>query len=444
MKRIAATTLLVLAISTNAQNWPGFRGNQAAGVGAGKLPTTWNITKGTNVAWKVSVPGLGLSSPIAWGDRIYVTTAVPQQGKAEVDAKNSNEKVAHANDQVPHEWRLIAIERDSGRIAWSTVASSGTPPGKRHVKSSYANPTPATDGKTIVAAFADGTLAAFSMKGKLVWKHSYNVPAKPEADAINDVTTSPAIYKNLVIHQHDFEPVGYLAAYDLRTGKEVWKVERDEKYTWSSPAVFRIAGRDVLVTNSWRNARAQDPLTGKELWRMRARKGSFDRGPAPLQAGDLTIIAGGGPEQPVFAIKPTASGELVNLADQPLSEHVAWATERGSPYIPTPLIVDDLLYVLTDKGILSAYGTRDGKRLYQQRISETAGSFSASPVASGGHLYISSDDGEVFVVRAGMNFELVATNSMNEALLASPAVAGNMLVLRTPSTLYGIAHNLKK
>jgi len=439
MKRLGVALFLLGTVTTPAQNWPAFRGDHAAGVGSKAVPTQWDISKGTNVAWKANIPGLGLSSPIAWGNRIYVTTAVQAQGQAEVDAKGSNDKVTHANDQVPHQWRLYALDRSTGKIVWSTVASSGTPPGKRHVKSSYANPTPTTDGKTIVATFADGTLAAFSMQGKVLWKHSYLVPASSAADDINDVTTSPVIYKNLVIQQHDYDPKGYLAAYDLKTGNEVWKVERDETNTWSTPSILHVGGRDILVTNSWRNTHAHDPLTGKELWRMRARKGSYDKGPAPLQAGDLTIISGGGPEQPVYAIKATASGELANLADKPLSEHIAWTTDRGSPYIPTPVIVGEHLYVLTDKGILSAYDMRDGKRIYQQRVSETAGGFSASPVAAGGNLYLSSEDGEVFVVRAGEKFELLATNPMNEPLLASPAIANNMLVLRTPSAVYGIA-----
>ena len=439
MKKCGVALLLVaVAGSVPAQNWPSFRGEQAAGVGTKALPTQWNLEKGTNVAWKTNIPGLGLSSPIAWGNRIYVTTAVPSEGQIELDAKTANERVAHASDLVRHDWRLFAIDRKTGKIDWAVTASTGVPAAKRHVKSSYANPTPATDGKTIVAAFGDGTLAAYDLKGKQLWKHSYGVPAKPGAEEINDVTTSPVIYKNLVIHQHDFDPQSYMAAYDIKSGKEVWKIERDEKNTWSTPAVIRVAGRDVLVTNSWRSARGHDPLTGKELWKMRVRKGSWDKGPAPLQAGDFIIISGGGPEQPVYAIKSTAAGELPNLPEK-MSEHVAWTTERGSPYIPTPVVVGEHLYVLTDKGILSAYDTRDGKRLYQQRVSETAGGFSASPVASGGNLYLASDDGEVFVVRTGAKFELVATNPMNEVLLATPAIADNMLVLRTRSAVYGIA-----
>ena len=392
MNRIGVAALFLLAAGATvpAQNWPSFRGDQAAGVGAKPVPTQWDIQKGTNVAWKADIPGLGLSSPIAWGNRVYVTTAVPLEGKAELDAKTANEKVAHANDMVRHEWRIYALDRKTGKVAWSATASTGMPAAKRHVKSSYANPTPATDGKTVVAAFGDGTLAAFDTKGKLLWKQTYSVPAKPGADEINDVTTSPIIYKNLVIHLHDFDPASYLAAYDLKTGKEVWKVEqRGEQNTWSTPAVVTVGGRDVLVTNSWRHARGHDPLTGKELWKMRVRKGSWDKGPAPLRAGDLVIIAGGGPEQPVYAIKPSAAGELPNLPEK-VSEHVAWTTDRGSPYIPTPVIVGEYLYVLTDKGILSAYDTRDGKRIYQQRVSETGGGFSASPVARTVRIIVSS------------------------------------------------------
>ncbi len=438
MKRIAAAGLFVFAISTCGQNWPGFRGHQASGVGTKPVPTQWDIAAGTNVAWKAQIPGLGLSSPIAWGNGIYVTTAIPSQGTAELDAKNSIEKVAHANDMVRHDWQLIALDRKSGKILWATTAATGMPPAKRHVKSSYANPSPVTNGKIVVAAFGEGTLAAFDLKGKILWRVQYDVPQRPGAEEINDVTTSPILYKNLVIHEHDFGPKSYIATYDIKTGKEVWKVEREESNTWSTPSVLRLAGRDVLVTNGWRYARGHDPLTGRELWRMRHRKGSWDRGPAPLQSGELVIITGGGPEQPAFAIKPNAEGELANAPGK-MSEHVAWVTERGSPYIPTPVVVGDLLYVLTDKGILSAYSTRNGKRIYQQRVSPGAGGFSASPVAAGGNLYLASEDGEIFVVSAGEQFQLLATNAMNEVTLATPAIADDMLVLRTRSAVYGIA-----
>lgn len=443
MKRVACVAILLCAVTTHAQNWPSFRGSQSAGVSSEMLPTEWNLEKGTNVAWKTAVPGLGHSSPIAWGNRIYVTTALYLDGETVLDAKNADGSAFHASDLGRHEWRLYALDRKNGKVAWMTTVHTGTPPAKRHAKSSYANPTPVTDGQVVVAAFGNGTLACFDRKGKVLWKLDYPVPQKTGAGDINDVTTSPILYKNLVIHQHDFDPKGYLAAYHVKSGKQVWKVEREEANTWSTPAIVQVGGRDVLVTNSWRNARGHDPLTGKEVWRMRARKGSWDKGPAPLQAGDLTIISGGGPEQPVYAIRATASGELPNLPEK-MSEHVAWTTDRGSPYIPTPVIVENRLYVITDRGILSAYDTRDGKRIYQERVSPTAGSFTASPVASGGKLYLASDDGEVFVVRAGPKYELLATNAMHEVLLASPAIAGDMLVLRTRSTVYAIAGNARK
>ncbi len=429
---------LAVAMPVAAQNWPGFRGPNGSGVSRGALPTLWNAKDGTNVAWRTPIPGLGHSSAIVWGDRIYVTTAVALEGQADQSVQITDD-VSQANDLVRHSWRLYALDRKSGKVLWQAVASEGAPRGKRHVKSSYANPTPVTDGEVIVTAFADGTLAAFDVSGNLLWKREFEVPQYTKGeDGLNDINSSPILHQDLVVYLHDFVPSAYVAAYDKRTGKEVWKVAREENNTWSTPALVQMGGKKVLVINSWRYVRGHDPQTGKELWRMRGRKGSWDRGPVPLQYGNLAIVAGGGPEQPIFAIRPTATGELINAADQPVSEHVAWATERGSPYIPSPIALNGLLYVVSDKGILSAYDLRDGRRIYQQRVSPTAGGFSASPVAAGDKLYLASEDGEVFVVRAGPQFELLAANPMGEMCFATPAISGDMLILRTRSHVYGI------
>ena len=438
MRRLALVVSLAVAAPLAAQNWPGFRGPNGSGVGNGSGPTTWNAEKGANIAWKTPIPGLGHSSPVVWGDRIYVTTAVPLNAGADQSVR-FGDQMEQANDLVPHSWRVYALDRKSGKIIWQTATHEGTPRGKRHVKSSYANPTPVTDGRSIVVSFSDGTLACLDRNGKLIWKQSFEVPQNLKADeGLNEITTSPILFKNLVIYLHDFVPNAYLAAYELSSGKEVWKVTRDEANTWSTPTIVTANGKSVLVTNSWRHVRGHDPATGKELWRMKGRKGSWDRGPVPLQFGDLTIIAGGGPEQPLFAIRPTASGEIVNLVDQPRSEHIAWATDRGSPYIPSPVVFENHIYVLSDKGILSAYDVRDGRRVYQERVSPTAGGFSASPVAAGGKLYLASEDGEVYVIRAGPRFELLATNPMGEMCLATPAFAGDTLIVRTRSHIYAI------
>lgn len=434
---------LPLAAPICAQNWPGFRGANGSGVSSGKAPTHWNTEEGTNVAWKTPIPGLGHSSPIVWGDRVYVTTAVALDPKAD-QTPSASDQMIFANDLVKHSWRLYALDRRSGKIVWQASAGESAPRGRRVLKSSYANPTPVTDGQSIVAAFADGTLACFDRDGKLRWRREFGVPSFANADqGLNDITSSPILYKNLVIHLHDHKPESYVAAYDLQNGKEVWKVAREDDNTFSTPAVVSAGGKAVLVTNSWRWVRGHDPLTGQELWRMRARKGAWDRGPVPLQAGNLIVVAGGGPDQSIYAIRPTATGELGNAADQPLDSHIAWTTAPGSPYIPTPVVVGNRLYSLTDKGILSVFDTRDGRRIYQQRVAPEASAFCASPVATGSRLYLASEDGDIFVVGTGDNFELLATNPMGEITFATPAVAGDMLIVRTASHVYGIAESNK-
>jgi outer membrane protein assembly factor BamB len=431
---------IALATSAMAQDWPSFRGPNASGIGAGSPPDSWDIQKGTNTKWKTPIPGLGLSSPVVWGDRVYLTTAIAAQGGYDLNLKPGDKEYL-ATDQVNQSWRLVALDLRSGRIVWQTTVSEGVPRAKRHVKSSYANASAVTDGRSIVAAFSSGTLACLDRNGKIRWKHKFEVPAKP--NEVNDIGSSPILYRSLVILQHDIGPKPFLAAFNLADGKEVWKVERPESYTWSTPAIVSYGGRDVLVTNSAKQARGQDPLTGKELWRLPTRKGSWDRGPAPLAAKDFVIIAGGGPEQSIVAIRHSAIGDLTLPASQTSSEHIAWTTECGSPYMPTPIIYGEQLYVLNEKGILTAYELASGRRLFQNRVSQTGADFTASPVAANGKLYLTSDDGEDFVVRAGQQFELLATNAMGSPCLATPAIAGSTLLIRTRDHLVAIGDSAR-
>jgi outer membrane protein assembly factor BamB len=236
---------------------------------------------------------------------------------------------------------------------------------------------------------------------------------------------------DLVLVQNDRHQESFLAAYDINTGKERWRTTHDEYPSWATPAVVRVGNRTEIVTNSGKFIRGFDPATGKELWRLSDNQIQV-KVPTPVVANDLVIVTGGYPPggRPLYAIRPGGSGELNEKA-------LAWKTDRGAPYTGTPIMYDGLLYALTDNGILSAYEPKTGERIYQQRVAGGSG-FSASPVAADGRLYLASEDGDVFVVKAGRTYELLGTNKMNEPLMATPAISGNALFIRTLTALVAV------
>jgi outer membrane protein assembly factor BamB len=413
--------LLLLAAPLYAQHWPSFRGDNATGVAAsGRPPVEWDIPTSRNVRWRVPIPGLAHSSPIVWGSRVYLTTAVPLKPVDEFRLDGSGPP----RDMVQHSWRLYAIDRDSGRIAWERVAAEGVPRIRRHSKASHASATPATNGKYVVALFGSEGLFCYDTDGKLLWKQDLglmNVGLAGDATEQWGPASSPVIVDDVVVVQNDRQEGSFLAAFNLATGKEVWRSARDEWPAWSTPVRFDGA----IVTNSPHFLRGHDPRTGRELWRIEDPKGEV-KVVTPVVAGDVAIFTGGYPlgGRPIYAVR--RGGQ------------VAWRVDNGSPYTPTPIVYDGVLYVLRDNGIFAAYDMKTGERLYQQRIATGTGGFSASPVAADGKLYLTSEDGEVFVVRAGRTYELVARNTMGQVCMATPAISGDMLLVRTQSALYAI------
>lgn len=433
MARAPLIVMIVAGVATlEAQNWPGFLGPGGAGVGQGATPPiSWDVQSSRNVAWAAEMPGLGHSSPVVWGDRIFLTTAVAPGAAAQSLALGDVDRAGTdpAPDLIRHRWQLLAIDRASGRILWQRTAHDGVPRVKRHAKASHASATPATDGRVVVALMGSEGLFAFDMSGKLLWRQDLGVLAVGLAD---DPTlewgpaSSPVIDGGRVIVQNDRYDESFLIAFDLATGKELWRSTRDEMPAWSTPLVHRTADRATIVTSSPRFIRGHDAGTGRERWRLADPQGEV-KVTTPVPAGELAIVTGGYPSagRPILAIRP-ADGSI------------AWRLDRGSPYTTTPLAYEGLLYVLTDNGILSAYRLRDGERVYQQRVSRTAGAFSASPVAADGRLYLTSEDGELFVIRAGDTFELLATNDMGEVCMATPALSGELLIVRTKSHLFAL------
>lgn len=428
------------AAATGGGRWPSFRGHQAAGAADGQnLPDRWDPATGENVLWKTPIPGLAHSSPVVWGDRIFVTSAVSSRTDATFKPGLYGDGDA-SDDRSPHRWMLYAIEARTGRILWERVAAAGEPRNKRHIKSTYASSSPATDGRIVVAWFGSEGIHAYDVNGGRRWSvdlgrvdmGAYDIPSYEWGPA-----SSPIIWNGLVIVQCDTQADSFLLALDAETGATVWKTERQELPSWGTPTIVETPAGAELVTNASNFVRGYDPKTGRELWKLGG--SSKITAPTPIFAGGLHIVASGrAPERPVFAVRPGARGDLTLAKDETANAHVAWSkTGRGS-YMPTPLAYRGRLYVLANNGVFDAYDLATGKEIYRQRLPLVGSGFSASPVAADGKIYLANEDGEMLVVEAGDAFKHLATNSMGETLMATPALADGVMFVRGARTLVAI------
>jgi outer membrane protein assembly factor BamB len=398
----------------------------------------WNAPAGEGVLWKAAIPGLSISSPIVWGDRVFLTTAI---GEAQGQKLRTGlyGDVEPVNDQSKHVWKVIALDRATGKVVWEREALTGIPRGKRHPKSSQATPTPATDGKHVVAFFGAQGLYAYDVQGKLLWKKDLGNLAAGwfyDPDYEWGVGSSPVIWRDLAIVQCDVQHGSFIAAFRLKDGQEAWRTPREEIPSWATPTVIETGGRAELVTNATKFVRGYDPATGKELWRLAG--GSEIAVPTPFAAHGLVFVfAGYGPGRPMYAIKPGGSGDIAPAAGATSGPFVAWSSPRGGPYLPTPLVVGEELYVVQNNGTLAVHDARTGERRYQERLGK-GGAFTASPVAADGKVYFATEEGDVHVVKAGRTFELLASNPVGEAVIATPAIAGGVLYVRGQQHLFAI------
>ncbi len=433
---LAALILFPLLAAEN--NWPQFRGPSASGVGTGATPLKWNGERGESVLWKSPIPGLGHSSPVIWGDKVFLTTAVSEDGKASL-------KVGLYGDIKPVEgegkqsFEVLCFDRKSGKLLWQRTAYNGQPKIKRHTKSTHANPSPATDGKHLIVSFGSEGLYAFDFTGKLLWKKDlgvldagyYQVPSAQWGYA-----SSPIIADGKVIVLADVQKDSFVAAFDVATGKELWRAKRDDVPTFGSPALAPSkadgsSGRQIVV-NGWKHSAGYDLKTGKEIWSL---KGGGDiPTPTPVVSGETIILTSAhGSERPIYAIKNDASGTL-----EVGGKSMAWKQDKSGNYMQTPLVHDGLGYFCMDSGVLSVFQMATGERLYQKRLGAGNSGFSSSAVAADGKLYITNEEGHTFVLALGQEFSQLAENELGETVMASPAIVDGVLYVRGRDHLYAI------
>ena len=416
------------------ESWPSFHGPQARGIAAEQdLPEKWNLEEGTGIQWKTPISGLANASPVVWKDRVFIATAVSGAGDDSLKIGLYGNLDA-VEDMSEHQWQLICLSSGSGELLWKRDLGRGVPSIKRHTKSSQANSTPATNGHQVVTVLSTGVMCCHDMDGNLLWQTDLGVL---DAGAFNDPEyqwgygSSPVIYGDRVFVQCDLQQNSYLAAYALEDGSQIWRVDRDEAPSWGSPTVYDGPEGRLLLTTGSGYARAYDPLTGSEIWRLAGH--SAITVPTPFVAQGLVYLVDGyRPFQPIYAVRLSARGDISLKTGQTSNEHVAWSYDRGGSYLPSPLVYRGFLYICSNNGILGCYPAETGRLAYRKRFARGGDtSFTGSPVVADGLLYMTSETGLTYVVRTGPEFELLEMNPLGEYVLSTPAIAGGRMFFRT-------------
>jgi outer membrane protein assembly factor BamB len=424
-------------------NWPQWRGPAGQGISAETdLPSQWSGTE--NVAWKTPIPGRGHSSPIVWGNRVFLTTAV--EGDVVAAGAKGTRHVIDGQDFVHPDGvgadrkqtlKVLALDADSGKVLWERTAWEGAPFDTRHKRGSFASPTPVTDGQRVYVWFGSEGLYTYNFDGKLLWKAELGGIATMGVG----VGTSPLLYQDLVILQCDEDngEKSFITALDGKTGKPAWRVARKVQISWATPVIVRAqAGgkeRDELVTSGTEAVIAYDPATGGELWRSKGLESNAV--PSPVAGKGVVVLSAGYPAKIAMAIKPGGSGDVSG------SPQVLWTYAKGTAYVPSPILYGDYVYLVTDKGLLTCLDARTGEVKYEGVRPPTGATFMASPVAFEGKILLFSEDGDTHVIKAGPQHELLRTNPLGEPIQASPAISQGSLFIRGAQHLYRIKRSTR-
>ncbi|MBN2772875.1 MAG: PQQ-binding-like beta-propeller repeat protein [Prolixibacteraceae bacterium] len=444
LKSVLTISFILSLVIVNAQinpdeQWPSFRGPFAKGyLENSKPPVEWDVSAGKNIKWQTSIPGLGHSCPVIWGDKLFITTAISGSGNNELKVGLYGD-IDAVNDDSEHEFKVYCLDKNTGEIIWQKLAHKGIPHTKRHTKATHANCTPATDGEHLVVFFGSEGLYCYDLNGNLLWKKDLGVlNAGPYTDP--DVewgfASSPIIHKGKVIVQCDFLGDCFIASFDVNSGEQAWRTSRDEISTWSSPNIVESDGKTQVVVNGFKHMGGYNFETGEEIWKMSG--GGDAPAPTPVFAHNLIFINNAhGRFSPIYVVKPTAKENITLKEDETSNDNIVWSINRGGSYMLTPLIYGDYLYNLRINGALTVYEAENGKLMYRQSLG-VSGGVTASCVAADGKVYCSAENGIVYVLKAGPEYELLATNDMNDILMATPAISGNTIYYRAMKSVIAV------
>jgi outer membrane protein assembly factor BamB len=417
------------AIAGDAGDWPQWRGPDWNGIARGEAPVHWSDSE--HVKWKADIPGRGHSSPVIWGDRIFVTTSMPTGAASAEPAGGGRRGFGSRSLQPEQKLILMCLDRKSGNLLWERVSKVATPHEGYHPQyGSFASNSPVTDGKHVIAFFGSRGVYCYDLDGNKIWEKDFGVPLR----MFNTFGEGswPTLEGNTLLLLFDHEGDSFLVALDKSTGRELWRVARPDGNTnWSGPVVISYAGRKQIIVSASRKVHAYDFETGKPLWEC-AGLGQ-NTIPAPVTDGALVFVMSGFRNPNLLAIRLGRDGDLTG------TDAVVWQNQRGNSYTSSPVLADGKLYVLTDSGMLSCFDAKTGKAYYQQQRLPKPYNFKASLVAAGGRLYLASEEGDVIVVNMGEKFDVVATNTLEgQTFIGTPAIADGEIYLRGQNTLFCI------
>jgi outer membrane protein assembly factor BamB len=429
MGMLAALLSLLVPLALQADHWPRWRGPENDGMALTDAPTRFSDTE--NVKWKIAIPGRGHSSPVIWQNKLFVTTAI-QVGGAQppaASAEDGGRRVGGA--LVEHNFDLICIDKNSGKILWQRTAVKATPHEGYHNRyGSFASNSPVTDGKHVFAFFGSRGVYSYDLDGKLQWKKDLNVKMRMR-NAFGEGTAA-VLEGDTLLLSFDQEADSFLVALNKNTGEQLWRQERDEVSAWAAPFVAEHAGRKQVIVAATAKVRSYDLETGKLIWECAGLGTNVI--PAPVQLGDLVYVMSGHRDPNLMAIRLGRQGDLTG------SDAVVWSTTRGTAYTASPVLEDGTLYVLTDRGFVSAFDAKTGEPFYHQTRLPNPYTFKASPVGAAGKLYLSSEEGDVIVLKMGPEYEVLAVNTLKDhSFIASPAVVDGEMFLRSETTLFCIS-----
>jgi outer membrane protein assembly factor BamB len=418
----------VHGVETDAERyWPQWRGPHATGVSPHATPPiAWSETK--NIRWKIEVPGRGSASPVIWGDRVFVLTAMP----AGISTGESHKPRGGVEPRTAHVFKVLAINRADGKVAWEKTAKEEVPHEASHADNgTWASSSAVTDGQHILASFESRGLYCYDMNGGLVWQK--DLGDKKMRNEFGEGST-PALHGNtlVVVWDHYVPGASFVVALDKRSGQELWRVKRDEIDTWATPLIVDHEGRAQVIVSGMNRLRSYDLRTGDVVWETAGL--TMNAIPSPVAANGMVFATSGFRGNSLKAIRLAgAKGDITG------TPNIVWTLDRDTPYVPSPLLYDNVLYILkTNNGLLSAFDAKTGKPHYQLQRLDKAPNVFASPIGAAGRVYIAGRDGTTVVLRHGPTFEVLAENTLDDGFDASPATVGTELYLRGYRYLYAI------
>jgi outer membrane protein assembly factor BamB len=431
---LVLSVMLVVAGMAQAQSdahWPQWRGPFFNGMARGDAPTVWSDTK--NIKWKAEIPGRGFSTPVIWGDKIFLTTAIPNKASEEPAPAPAEGRRAGggAGPMVEHRFEVLALDRKTGKLLWQRTAKVATPhEGYHRAYGSFASNSPSTDGRYVYAFFGSRGLYAYDFNGKLIWEKDFGVQMKMRL-AFGE-GAAPLLLRDQLFLVFDHEAGSFMVAIDKRNGKELWRSQRDEPSSWSTPLAIEHNGRTEIIVPATNKVRSYDARDGKVLWESAGLGSNVI--PVPVHHNGMVFVMSGHRDPKLMAIKLGKDGDITG------SDAIAWSHTRGLAYTTSPVLYDNKLYVVTDNGMVSAFNATTGEPFYAQTRLPKAYNIKASPVGANGKLYLATEDGDVVVLKMGEKFEVLGVNTLeDQVFIATPVIADGEIYLRGQNTLFCIS-----